>query len=291
MKIRIENDILAVESKTAGAELTSIRLKSDGTEYLWQGDPKYWARQSPLLFPIVGAVANNQYTFAGKTYPMKNHGFARESEFEITHESAEAVRYTLRANPATLAVYPFRFRLDAGYTLEGNAVVVSWDVLNEGEGPMWFSVGAHPAFNCPIAAGGEFNDYFLEFNEAESIGRQFVNAANLCIAGKNEPFLRNERVKPMTQGMFDEGAYILDDFKSTSVALKGLKTDKSVTVSFPGFHELGIWAPPGAPFVCIEPWHGIAEATDFTGDLTQKVGAVRLDAGKAHHSQYRIVIA
>ncbi len=291
MKIRIENDILAVESKTAGAELTSIRLKSDGTEYLWQGDPKYWARQSPVLFPIVGAVANNQYVFAGNAYTMKNHGFARDSEFEITHESAEAVRYTLRSNPATLAVYPFRFRLDAGYALEGNAVVVSWDVLNEGDGPMWFSVGAHPAFNCPIAAGGAFTDYYLEFNKTENIDRQYVNAANLRIAGKNEPFLSNERVKPMTQGMFDEGAYLLEGFKSTSVALKGHNTDKSVTVNFPGFHELGIWAPPGAPFVCIEPWHGIAEATDFTGDLTQKAGVIKLGAGNTHHSQYRISIA
>lgn len=291
MKIRIENDILAVESKTAGAELTSIRLKSDGTEYLWQGDPKHWARQSPLLFPIVGAVANNQYTFAGKTYAMKNHGFVRDTDFEITHESADAVRYTLSSGAATLAAYPFRFRLAVGYMLKGSAVIVSWDVVNEGEDPMWFSIGAHPAFNCPIAAGDAFTDYYLEFNETERIDRQFVNAANLLIAGRREPFLRNERVKPVAEGMFDEGAYVLDGFKSTSVALKGRKTDKAVTVSFPGFHELGIWAPPGAPFVCIEPWHGISEATDFAGDLTQKASVIQLAGGQTHTSEYRIIIA
>jgi galactose mutarotase-like enzyme len=290
MKTIIENGILSVESKTAGAELTSIRLKADGTEYLWQADPRFWARQSPLLFPIIGAVADGKYTVAGRQYPMKNHGFARESEFEITHESAEAVAYTLVSNADTLAVYPFRFRLTAGYALDGNTLAVSWQVENNGDGPMGFSIGAHPAFNCPIAAGGSFTDYYLEFSEPETIDRQFVNAANLRIAGKREPFLRNEKIKPLTEGMFSEGAYLFDDFKSTSVALKGRKTGKSVTVSFPGFHELGIWAPPGAPFVCIEPWHGIAEATDFTGDLTQKAGVISLGVGETYRSEYKISI-
>lgn len=291
MDIRIENKCLSVASKTAGAELTSIQLISDGTEYLWQGDPKYWARHSPVLFPIVGAVGSNKYVFEGREYTLKSHGFARESEFSVVRQTGDSVVYRLAASDTTLAAYPFRFALEIGYTLWDNALIVSYAVANEDKCDMWFSIGAHPAFNCPIASEDRFTDYFLEFSEAESIDRQFVNADNLRVAGLHEPFLRNGKVKPLSDGMFNEGAYLFDEFKSTSVALKGRNTGKSVTMSFPGFHELGIWAPPGAPFVCIEPWHGIAEATDFRGDLTQKAGAIMLAAGETHHSEYRVIIA
>lgn len=291
MNIRIENDFLAVESKTFGAELTSIKLKSDGTEYLWQGDAKYWNRRAPLLFPIVGSVANSQYTYGGRKYAMKNHGFARDSEFETAHESESRVVYRLTQNAETLAAYPFRFTLEIGYAIEGSAVAVSYRVVNADEKEMYFSIGAHPAFNCPIVPEQAFADYFLEFSDAETLDRQFVNSANLLIAGRRAPFLRGEKIKPMTEGMFGEGAYIFDGMKSTSVALKGKKTGKSVTVSFPGFPQLGIWAPPGAPFVCIEPWYGIAEATDFSGDLAEKKGILRLQPGGVFESGYKIVIA
>lgn len=291
MNMMIENGILSVSSKTAGAELTSIRLKADGTEYLWQADPKFWNRHAPLLFPIVGSVGNNQYTYSGRQYAMKNHGFARDAEFDIAQESDSAVTYRLADSTETRAAYPFRFRLEIGYRLDGNAVVVSYRVANEDDKQMYFSIGAHPAFNCPIAAGDSFTDYYLEFEKAETLDRQYVNAANLLIAGMREPFLKNEKVKPMAEGMFCDGAYILEGFKSASVALKGRNTAKSVTVSFPGFPELGIWAPNGAPFVCIEPWYGIAESTDFSGDITQKKSVLSLQPGGVFESEYRIIIA
>lgn len=291
MKISIENETLLVESKAAGAELTSIKLKSDGTEYLWQANPKHWNRHAPLLFPIVGAVPNNRYTYAGRQYNMKNHGFARDSEFETKHESDSRVIYRLSANTDTLAAYPFQFTLEVEYKLEGSAVAVSWRVINEGDREMPFSIGAHPAFNCPLVPGELFIDYYLEFSENEKLDRQFVNPANLVIAGRTEHFLQNEKIKPLEESMFNDGAFILDRLKSSSVALKGRKTGKSVTVSFPGFPQLGIWAPPGAPFVCIEPWFGIAESTDFTGDFTQKKGILKLQPAEVFEKQYKIIIS
>jgi galactose mutarotase-like enzyme len=291
MKVLIENQYLSVESKSAGAELTSIRSKADDTQYLWQAAPAFWNRHAPLLFPIVGSVGNNQYTYNGKQYPLKNHGFARDAEFDIIHESEGSVVYRLVDNAATAAAFPFRFKLEIGYTLKENAVAVSYKVINVDDKEMLFSIGAHPAFNCPIAQGDAFTDYYLEFSDNETLDRQYVNSANLLIAGRSEPFMRNEKIKPMTQGMFSDGAYIFDGMKSTSVALKGHKTGKSVTVSFPGFPQLGIWAPPGAPFVCIEPWYGIAEATDFTGDLSQKKGILKLQPGAVFESEYQIIVA
>lgn len=291
MKTLIENDTLIVESKTSGAELTSIRSKASGTEYLWQADPNYWSRHAPVLFPIVGSVADNRYTFEGKPYELKNHGFARDAEFDTAEYSPSSVVYRLTSGEETFKNYPFKFTLEIGYALRGNALAVSYAVVNGGGGEMYFSIGAHPAFNCPLAAGQPYEDYYLEFSDAETLDRQFVNSANLRIAGRREPFLRGEKVKPLARGMFAEGAYILEGFRSTSVALKGRHTEKSVTVSFPGFPQLGVWAPEGAPFVCIEPWYGIAEATDFKGDLTQKAGILKLAAGNMFKSEYQIIIA
>jgi galactose mutarotase-like enzyme len=200
------------------------------------------------------------------------------------------VTYRLVAGAATLAAFPFRFKLEIGYTLKDSAVAVSYKVINEDEKVLYFSIGAHPAFNCPIVQGDSFTDYYLEFSDAETLDRQYVNGPNLLIAGRKEPFLKNEKIKPMTEGMFNDGAYIFDSHKSSSVALKGNKTTKSVTVSFPGFPQLGIWAPQGAPFVCIEPWYGISESTDFTGDLTQKKGILHLQPGAVFQSEYKIII-
>jgi galactose mutarotase-like enzyme len=290
MKIEIENEYLCVWSGSAGAELTSIKLKSDGTEYLWQAEQKYWNRHAPLLFPIVGGVANNQYSYRGRRYHMKNHGFARDSEFETAHESETRVIYRLTPNADTLASYPFRFKLDVVYKLDGSAIEVTYRVVNEDDKEMPFSIGAHPAFNCPIVHGELFTDYYLEFSDDETLDRQYVNAENLLVSGRSKHFLENKKIKPLEESMFNEGACIFESLKSTSVALKSHKTNKSVTVSFPGFPQLGLWAPPGAPFICIEPWFGLNEEAGFTGELPEKKGILMLKPGGAFEAMYKIII-
>lgn len=291
MKTLIENDILLVESKTAGGELTSIRLKATGTEYLWQGDPKYWGGQSPVLFPFVCAVADNKYTYKGQQYEMGNHGFSRKQEFDMVSVSADSVTYRLVPTEEIYKNYPFKFSLDIRYTVRGNALAVGYSVLNAGAEPMYFSIGAHTGFRCPLAEGDDFSDYCLEFEQPETLDRQFLDAANLLIAGKKEPLLRNENALRLTPELFAEGAVVLEGVKSLRVTLKGRNTDKSVAVRFPGFPNLGLWTKPGAPFVCIEPWYGISESTDFKGDLTQKVGILKLDAGQVFECEYTIVIS
>jgi galactose mutarotase-like enzyme len=291
MKTLIENNILVVESKTAGAELTSIRVKSDDTEYLWQGDPKYWGGQSPILFPFVCAVADSKYAYKGQQYEMGNHGFARKQEFDLASVSADSVTYRLVSTKEIYKNYPFKFSLDISYALKGNALAVGYSVLNAGAELLYFSIGAHTGFRCPIAQGDEFTDYYLEFERPETLDRQFLNAANLLIAGKKEPLLKNEKALNLTPELFAEGALVLEGVKSQSLALKGRKTNKAVTVSLPGFPRLGLWTKPGAPFVCIEPWYGISESTDFKGDLTQKVGILNLKPGEMFKSEYQIIIS
>jgi galactose mutarotase-like enzyme len=290
MKILIENETLVAEANTHGAELTGIRLKQDGAEYLWHADPKYWARHAPVLFPIVGAVAGNRYTLGGREYAMKRHGFARDKEFALAGCTPSSALFRLVSDEETYAAYPFRFTLDIGYALRASAVEARYTVLNGDAREMWFSIGAHPAFNCPLAPGQKLEEYYLEFEKEETLDRQFVDSENLLIPGRRAPFLRNERIKPLTEGMFAEGAYILDGVRSESVALKGRNADKSVTVRFSGFPYLGIWAPVGAPFVCIEPWHGIPDAADFKGDLTRKKGILKLGPGEAFECMYEIVV-
>jgi galactose mutarotase-like enzyme len=291
MKTLIENNALIVESMTGGAELTSIRLKASGTEYLWQPDPNWWPGQSPVLFPFVCAVADNKYAYEGKQYEMRNHGFANKQEFSLSGVSADKVSYKLVSTEETYKNYPFKFSLEISYALRGNALAVGYSVLNADTKTLYFSIGAHPGFRCPIAEGEDFTDYYLEFEKPETLDRQFLNAANLLIAGKKEPLLKGEKVKPLTPELFAEGGLVLEGVKSTSLALKGRKTKKSVTVSFPGFPQLCVWTRPGAPYVCIEPWYGISESTDFKGDLTQKAGILKLQPGGLFKSEYQIIIA
>jgi galactose mutarotase-like enzyme len=290
MKTLIENSVLAVESKTEGAELTSIRLKADGTEYLWQPDPKWWPGQSPVLFPFVCAVADNKYTYEGQQYEMKNHGFAMKQDFSLAASLADQVSYKLVSNEKTNEQYPFNFTLEIGYSLRGNAIAVGYTVGNAGSKPMYFSIGGHAGFRCPIVEADAFSDYYLEFAQPETLDRQFLNSANLLVADKKEKLLKGEKVKNLTPELFAEGGLVLEGVKSTSLALKGRKTKKSVTVSFPGFPQLCVWTRPGASFVCIEPWFGISESTDFKGDLTQKAGILKLQPGKLFKSEYQIII-
>ena len=289
MKTLIENELLLVRSETSGAQLLGITAKADGTEYLWHGDPKHWGRSAPILFPTVGTSANG-IRVGGQAYPIKQHGFARDSEFKLTAVSPTGVTYTLTDSESTRRVYPFAFALDISYTLQGNVLAVGHRVTNSGDHDLWFQLGAHPAFLCPLDQGFALNQYRIRFDHAQTLSRRMLNPETSLVDDRSEVVLDNTDVLPLTEHTFDDGALILEDIAGDAVTLEAPDGGRSVTVRFPGWPMLGLWAPPGAPFVCIEPWFGRADDEGFAADISEKCGVRKLAAGEAFDAAYEIII-
>jgi galactose mutarotase-like enzyme len=280
---------IEVSAAALGAELTSIRSR-DGTEYLWQGDPRFWASRSPVLFPIVGALPGGVFTHGGKSYGLGNHGFARKTEFTPAGEAGEELRYELRASQATLAQYPFRFALTVAYRASGRTLSVEWRVRNEDTEKMVFSIGAHPGFRAPLEAGETREDFELLFETRETVRRHFLNADNVR-TGESEVFLNGEDRVPLTPALFERGAIVLMDHKSRELTLRSRKSGRFVRLRFSGFPYLGIWSPRGdTPFVCLEPWHGVMPLAGSSTELAAKEGCLGLEPGRDFTASYQIEV-
>jgi galactose mutarotase-like enzyme len=282
----IKTDEIEVEAATKGAELRSI--KSGGLEYLWQGDPAFWPRRSPLLFPIVGGLPGGSYSYAGRTYAMGNHGFARDLEFRLTSQEPRSLRFELTSDKASLAIYPFRFRLAVSYVVRGATLEVGYEVVNADDKRMPFSIGAHPAFRAPLLPDERREDFDLVFERPETVDRHYLNSDNLR-SGESEPFLRGASGAPVTPKLFERGAIVLKDHVSRKVSLRSRVSGRFVEVSFPDFPQLGIWSPKGnCPFVCIEPWFGVMALAGSTQELERKEAVLFLEPGAAFRSAYAI---
>lgn len=287
----IENEYLKVRARSYGGELRSIREKADDTEYLWDGNPEWWKYSSPVLFPVVGALNDTKYRYQGKEYDMPNHGFGRISEYNLVEQTKDSITFALDYSEETLKCYPFKFRLELSYKLEGKSVIVGWKVKNVGEEDMYFSIGAHPAFLCPPGGkGGEFTDCYLTFNKEENSGVREL-APGCKLKKEKREFLKGQRLD-LNYDMFKEDCRIFDDLKSDTITIHSVKSDKTLSVKAEGFPFYGIWTPTqgGAPYLCLEPWHGHADYFDFAGDLTEKEGMNKLEAGKEFNAQYTIII-
>lgn len=276
---------------TLGAELVSFKKLETGNEYIWNGDAEYWTGRSPVLFPIIGAARGGEIRTGGQTYPIGNHGFARRSEFTLVEATDTQAVFSLSQNEQTLASYPYQFNLVLTYILSGSTLEITYRVDNTDEQEIFFQLGTHPAFNCPVDGQGAISDYYLEFAESENLERLFLSNDGLVISGKSAPVLQEERILPLSHEMFLDGALVFRNVKSGHIALKSKLTDKSVIVTSEGFPDLGLWQPKNAPFVCIEPWQGIADGDDFTGELQDKSGIIALPQGGQFNSSLKIEIA
>lgn len=280
MNAILNSESATVEIRPIGAELISFKRKDTGREYMWSGDAEFWTGRSPVLFPIVGSVYDGVMRAEGGKYALKNHGFARNREFRLVESEESRAVFHLSADEETLAIYPYKFALTLTYTLEGSNLRIQYRVDNDDDKPIYFQLGTHPAFNCPIGGDGEFEDYVLEFNQEETLERFFVTGGNIQIPDKSEIVLEKGTVLPLTRAQFEEGAMIFRDVKSDRVTLKSDKSEHSVSVAYENFPYLGVWQPKNAPFVCIEPWHGLADADKFDGELKDKELAVGLEPGE-----------
>lgn len=289
MKYLLENDCLQLTVQSKGAELVSVVNKKNKKEYLWQADSKYWNRHAPVLFPIVGKLKEDSYQFDGKEYQMSQHGFARDMDFSPVHDSKDLLTLRLEDSEVTLEKYPFRFRFDITYKLEGSAVEVSYRIQSNNNEKIYFSVGAHPAFLCPIHKNETFEEYYLEFNEVESKARHLLT--NGLFNGKKENVLENSNKLPLSYSLFEKDAIVFKELKSTEISLKSALSENGVKISFDGFPYMGIWTKePGAPFLCIEPWCGLADSQDSSGLLSEKQGIVKMEPHQVFDKNYQIEI-
>lgn len=293
MNIILENEIIKITISDKGAELTSLVRKKDNAEYIWQADPKYWGRYAPILFPIVGRVNNNKYRIGNKEYSLSQHGFARDMNFNIIEKNSDNILFKLSWNQETLKVYPYKFELFVNYAIKDNSVDISCGVKNTDDRDIYFSIGAHPGFNCPMESENEvlnFEDYYFEFERVENINKMSKNSEELK-KRKSEAFMKNTSIIKLSKEFFADDAIVFERLKSNSIALKNTKNNDSVTVDFTGFPYVGLWSKPdGAPFVCIEPWFGHSDYEDFEGDFREKDGIIRLEVNEEFHCKYSISI-
>lgn len=282
----LENDKLNISLAVKGAELKRVFGKQQQIDYMWGADPAFWAKTSPVLFPIVGQLKNNTYFYQGKAWFLPRHGFARDREFSVTEQTAQSITFCLNSDQETLAVYPFPFSFFIIYTLTDDVLAVTYKVENRGEEAMLFSVGGHPAFKLPLVAGTTYEDYQLTFNKNETAGRWPISADGQ-IEEETLPLLEGTNVLPLRKELFAKDAIVLKHLLSDEVQLGSDKTPHGLRFSFSGFPYLGIWAAPGADFICIEPWCGIADSVDADGELEHKEGINKLASGETFSVQWQ----
>ncbi len=266
----IENEILKIGVKEQGCELTSIYAKKEQREYLWQGNPEYWAGQSPILFPIVGRLIDDKYRLDGKEYTMPKHGFARKMKWDFLEKSDDSVSFILKETPETLELYPYIFEVKVTFSLDGNRLTVSHTVTNKNNRVMYFSLGAHPAFNCKIGDK-------LSFDLEETLETEKIDLVRSLRLPETYPVLNNERDITVTEHIFDEDALILHGIKSENITLHTDNAD--IKFNLGNAPYLGIWAKPGAPYVCIEPWWGVNDSTEKKDDFSQKDAICKAEPG------------
>lgn len=289
----IENDQLRVEVAPKGAEIKRIYNKETDKEMLWSGDAKFWGRVSPVLFPIVGRVANDVYYVDGKEYSLSQHGFARDEEFALISCSEEKLWLELSSNEASLAKYPYPFSLRIGYELDGSQVTVKWEVENTGESEMAFSIGAHPAFSTKLEGEDALSDYYLHLETNEKVETYLFDSANGLIKDEKEIIMPDLKLIPLSTDLFEEYPTLILEGE-TGLTLKSYNHDHGVEVKFEGFPYVGIWSPVSsdgeeAPFVCIEPWFGMADTNAAPGELGNKKGIQKLGASKTFEAAYCMI--
>ena len=263
MMVTISNKQLSATINTVGAEL--ISLVKNNKNYIWKVDETYWNRTSPVLFPNVGKLENDSYTYKGKSYLLPRHGFARDMEFSFDKRSEYQVIFELNETESTKQNYPFDFKLLIAYTLMDNELVIEYFVRNQSDEVLPFSIGAHPAF----AIEGNLEEYVLEFNKDDVFETHHLESESFN--GKTSVIPTNNNTISLNYDLFDVNTLVFKKLKSNEVILKYLNTNL-LKVHFDHFPYLGIWTKQGAPFLCIEPWCGLADNSNHDGNWEEKEG-------------------
>lgn len=282
--IKISNKRLSVIINKQGAELQSIQL--DGLEYLWQADPKYWAKHSPVLFPIIGELKNGKYFYDDQEYKLSRHGFARDKLFVAEKISADSVTLSLQSDQETLSVYPFKFVFSLQYEIKNNELSCTYIVENIDDKEMYFSAGGHPAFRVPLNEKLPYNDYKLHFNIDDNLKRYVLH--NGLTGDETETIHLEKKELQLSPSLFYEDAIVLKHINSNKIRLYSEKDPHGLSFNFEGFPYFGIWASKNAPFVCLEPWCGIADNIHHDHQLVNKEGINKLGVGEKWRRKWAV---
>jgi galactose mutarotase-like enzyme len=288
-RVQLENDRISIAVDSHGGELRSLVKKDTGTEYLWQADPKYWGRSAPVLFPFVGSVNGGEFRTKGCTYPMGQHGFARDMEFELEERTEDSLWFALRSDEKTLEKYPYAFVLKLGYRLLTNGVQVLWQVENPGREELPFSIGGHPAFHCPIREGIKQTDCGLLFDVDGTLVSTRLQGG--LASDEQDLYELQSGFLPVTEHLFDRDALIIEGQHVKKVSLCDENKNPYLTVEMDA-PLFGIWSPTGknAPFICIEPWYGRCDPVGFTGELRDRKWGNLLAPGEVWKAAFTVTV-
>ncbi|MES2134314.1 MAG: aldose 1-epimerase family protein [Bacteroidota bacterium] len=271
----LSNTILSIKVNSLGAELCSVKSVTTNIEYIWQADSALWARHAPHLFPVVGKLKQGKYVYQNNTYELPQHGFARDHEFVCIEQTEQSISFEFTATEQTLVHFPFHFSLQVTYTLQEDVVTVAYSVYNPDNRDLYFSLGAHPAFNCPLEVHETFEDYELQLN-----GMNVLNVNKLedgLILDEHKTLHLSEHLLHLKPSLFEKDALVLKDTQIHHIKLSSTRSGHGVEMECQGWPYFGIWTKPGtSKFLCLEPWHGIADSVNATGKLEDKEGIITL---------------
>ena len=290
MLYTIHNSDMTVTIDGLGAQLQSITA-AGGTEYLWSGDPAYWSSRAPILFPYVGRLTEDTYTCDGRAYQMTRHGFARRTEFSVLTQGKDHITLYMEDSEESRKLYPFAFRFDVSYVLEGSTLVIVYAVESRDGRTMFFGLGGHPGFRVPLEEGRAFTDYRLTFAQPCQPW-QVLMSENYMISGREAPYpLENGVDLPLRHDLFDRDAIILKHF-ARSVTLSAGEGTRGLTLSCPRMRYLGIWHQPktDAPYVCLEPWVSLPSREGVVEDLSQQFDLVSLEPRQRYENRWTVTV-
>ncbi len=287
----LQNDQLKIGIKNIGAELCEISSIKNGTQFMWNANPNIWGNYAPNLFPIVGMLKDGTYNFEGKDYHLSKHGFIRDNPyFQLVEETNSKVTLSLLYSNETLKSYPFKFEYLVTYELKDHKLKITYKVINVDEKPIYFSLGGHPAFKCPVFENEKYNDYQLVFDKKETSLTHQINLDSGLVTNKTLPAFDTPKTIELRYDLFNYDALIFKDLKSRKVSLHSKSKGDILTVHFDDFPYLGIWAKPNSNYVCIEPWLGIADSEDSNQQLIDKEGIIKLETNSEFQASYTIEI-
>lgn len=279
MTTTISNSILSATINHKGAELISVQKIETKREYIWEGKPEFWGKHSPILFPIVGTLKNNSYHYKGKDYSLLRHGFARDFDFERILQENDKVVFSLQDNEATYAVFPFHFELQLIYTLQNNALTITYKVINKDSEILPFSIGGHPAFALP----GKFEEHSLQFEPNENLVSYALE--NDLLSDETKSFRLENNQLPLTYSLFENDALVFKKMESRQIQILE-KGRPFLNFKFDDFPHFGIWTKINAPFICLEPWLGYADTVNSNGKLLEKEGIQLLSANSENEYNF-----